>query len=550
MAQHARETKAPAPLATPVWSSMSEVTQILCPVCRKTNLRRARFCQHCGSDVVLNNDAPTDTLRYVITRVIKQGGQGAVYEGIDESGKIYAIKEMLDSKFADDKERAEAIERFNDEAALLQGLSHPRIPHIYSHFTDEARHYLTMDFVHGQDLEDIIEREKRLPEARVLELADQICGVLDYLHGQGLVYRDMKPSNVMIERDGGVKLVDFGIAKLFKPTERGTQIGTPGYAPPEQYQGLATPQSDIYALGATLHHMLTGRDPTEQMPFSFPRADEVPGVTPKPSKRTSDALERALQKVPQDRYATMRELWDALIPARVAPPAQVRVAPATARMPAAAAAQVGSSPALNGGAAAPARPVPPPPPAPVAPVTATPARRAPLPPPAPVAAPTRQTPPPAPVQATAPARQKGRTTPQPRRGFFATLRLMLVILTLLGTLGLGAFVYLERPAWAEPYVAPLLELIPGAAPTAAPPVTARQVSYELELVLVANADGETLRQAFFVAFRERAKNEFGPTTQVLTNGTLGIVGDVVALGEPTNGTQTYRAQVQGYVYTP
>ncbi|HMQ33453.1 MAG TPA: inactive serine/threonine-protein kinase VRK3, partial [Chloroflexaceae bacterium] len=178
MAQYARSAGASRPLAAPVWSAMAEVTQILCPRCHKPNLRRARFCQHCGHDVVLNNDAPSDERRYVITRVIKQGGQGAVYEGLDESGKVYAIKEMLD-RFTDPRERAEAIGRFNDEADVLQTLSHPRIPQVYSHFRDEGRHYLTMDFVRGEDLEEIVEREGPIDEARVLAWADQICDVLD-----------------------------------------------------------------------------------------------------------------------------------------------------------------------------------------------------------------------------------------------------------------------------------------------------------------------------------------------------------------------------------
>ncbi|GIV89666.1 MAG: hypothetical protein KatS3mg055_2184 [Chloroflexus sp.] len=327
----------------------AEVTSILCPICLKPNLRRARFCQHCGHDVVLNNDQPSDHRRYVITRIIKRGGQGAVYEGIDQNGNIYAIKEMLD-RFTDPKERAEAVERFNAEAELLQQLRHPRIPRVYSHFTDEGRHYLTMDFIRGEDLEQIVEREGRIDEQRVLRWADELCDVLGYLHSKGLIYRDMKPSNVMIEPSGDLKLIDFGIAKLFKPTERGTQIGTPGYAPPEQYQGLATPQSDIYALAATLHHLLTGRDPTQEMPFSFP---PVRSLVPTISERTSAALEKALQKVPADRYATMDEFRAALIPrAQLQPqPVQVRVAPsASAKAP------------------VPARPAAPvPPPQPVAP---------------------------------------------------------------------------------------------------------------------------------------------------------------------------------------
>jgi serine/threonine-protein kinase len=526
MAQHARQASA-APLTAPSWSVMAEVTQILCPFCHKSNQRRARFCQHCGGDMVLNNHAPSDELRYVITRVVKQGGQGAVYEGIDESGKIYAIKEMLDSKFADNKERSEAITRFNEEAELLQGLSHPRIPRIYSHFTDEGRHYLTMDFIRGEDLEQVAEREGRVAEARVLEWADQICDVLMYLHGRNLVYRDMKPSNVMIERaTGSVKLVDFGIAKLFKPTERGTQIGTPGYAPPEQYQGLATPQSDIYALGATLHHLLTGRDPTEEMPFSFPPARSLNlGV----SEGVSQALERALQKVPQDRFDTIRDFWEALRPERARQPGQVRVAAATQRIPQAAAAQVSAAPAMAGSAPAPARP------APAAP------RSAPARPAAPPA-------PPAPVR-PAPPRTSGRPA---RRGFFGTVRLIIrwmLTLAVVALVALGGYVYMARPAWAEPYVGPLLELVPTAAPTSAPALSAQLVRYELEVAVPSGADAATIRQAFLDAFAERAVAELGASTLVFQNRPPSYIGSPELIAD-AGGQASYRATMEGSVYRP
>ncbi len=379
--------------------------QILCPQCRKQNLPHARFCQQCGHDMVLNNAAPSDERRYLITRVIKQGGQGALYEGRDQHGMIYAIKEMLDH-FTEARERSEAIARFNDEAELLQRLNHPSIPRVYSHFRDEGRHYLTMDFIYGEDLDELLRREGRFDEARVLFWADQLCAVLDYLHGKGLIYRDMKPSNVMIERKhGDVKLVDFGITKLFKPTERGAQIGTPGYAPPEQYQGLATPQSDLYALGATLHHLLTGRDPTEQLPFSFP---PVRHLVPEISQRTSEALERALQRSPHDRFATMYEFRAALRPAagiRVVAPergegARIEVA-----------AELGQATQRRG----------------------------------------------------PPATRPPRARPGPRAAVSSVVsqlvRLILII-TLLGGMLFVAYVYLERPAWVEPYLAPLLEPAP------------------------------------------------------------------------------------------
>ncbi len=493
---------------------MAEVTQILCPKCHKPNLRRARFCQHCGHDVVLNNHVPSDERRYVITRVIKQGGQGAVYEGIDDSGQIFAIKEMLD-KFTDPKERTEAIDRFNAEAELLQGLNHPRIPRIYSHFTDEGRHYLTMDFIRGKDLEEIVEERGILPETLTLEYADQICDVLIYLHGKGLIYRDMKPSNVMIEdASGAVKLVDFGITKLFKPTERGTQIGTPGYAPPEQYQGLATPASDIYALGATLHHMLTGRDPTEQMPFDFPPAHTINSSV---SKRTSEALQKALQKVPQDRFATMNDFWNALRPERSRKPAQVRVAQPTVTLPQPVAAQVGSTPP---------------------PVAAKP-----TPAPAPAPAPTRPAPPPTPppvVQVTQP-----RSTCM---GNMIAVFTWMLILLVIGAIGMGAYIYVARPAWADGILAPITDTTPTSPPAA---LTPREFETEVTIQVSANATQEQIRSALQSAFLAVARAQYGEGTLINEGVPPSPVGSAVQVGGPDEKNMvTYQARMQGLIYVP
>ncbi|HEX6288011.1 MAG TPA: serine/threonine-protein kinase [Herpetosiphonaceae bacterium] len=246
---------------------------------------------------------------YRITRVIKEGGMGVVYQAVDDDGAVYAIKEMHD-RFTNSQERADGIQRFLDEALLLRKLKgHPGIPHVYRSFIDEGRYYLSMEFIFGEDLEDLLKREKRFPEPQVLTWADQLCDVLEFLHGNGLIYRDMKPSNVMITPEGHVKVVDFGIAKLLQPGHRGTMIGTPGYAPPEQYQGIATAQSDVYALAATLHHLLTGRDPRDEPPFSFPPAYSV---QPSISLATSQALERALQLELDDRFKTIGEFRRAL----------------------------------------------------------------------------------------------------------------------------------------------------------------------------------------------------------------------------------------------
>jgi len=309
---------------------MSAVTHILCPRCRRENLRRARFCQHCGSDVVLNDGG---SQHFFITRVIKEGGQGAVFAAIDAEERVYAVKQMLD-QFTKEDERTAAVERFEAEAALLRGLNHPRIPRVFASYQDEGYHYLVMEFVVGDDLEDIVQQQGRIDEPRALRWAGQVCDVLQYLHQQPtpIIFRDVKPSNIMITPDGDVKLVDFGIAKTFNPTrQQGTQIGTPGYAPPEQYQGLATPQSDLYALAATLHHVLTGRDPTKHPPFSFP---PVRTLVPAISQRTATALQRALMMRKEDRYETITAFRDALLPtgpAMVGSAAQtVLIAPAAA----------------------------------------------------------------------------------------------------------------------------------------------------------------------------------------------------------------------------
>lgn len=296
--------------------------QILCPSCRQPDYPGTVFCANCGHDMVLNDNGP----RYYITRVIKAGGQGAVYEAVGEDGTVYAIKEMLEN-FADAKERSAGVARFEAEANLLQRLKHPRIPRVYTHFADEGRYYLAMDFVRGQDLADLVDSRGPIPEPEVLVWAEQIGEVLTYLHDQGLIYRDMKPSNVMLEPDGRIKVVDFGIAKVLQPSRQGTQVGTPGYAPPEQYQGLAGTESDVFALAATLHHLLTARDPTQHPPFSFPPAQKlVPAI----STRVSDALQKALQMNIEDRFPSVAAFLAALRPAPAAVSAAVaKAAPAT-----------------------------------------------------------------------------------------------------------------------------------------------------------------------------------------------------------------------------
>ena len=147
---------------------------------------------------------------------------------------------------------------------MLAQLANEHIPRIFDRFSEANRHYLVMEYIDGDTLEDELRSNSgKLPPARVIEIARQILTTLEYLHNlePPVIYRDLKPSNVMVTRDGMAKLIDFGIARHFAPLSNATMIGTQGYAPPEQYRGRVETRSDLYALGATMHHALSGRDP-------------------------------------------------------------------------------------------------------------------------------------------------------------------------------------------------------------------------------------------------------------------------------------------------
>src|SRR5262249_9381437 len=174
------------------------------------------------------------------------------------------------------QERAEATEAFTREAVLLASLHHPSLPNIHDHFTADGRWYMVMDLIPGDTLEAYLHHAGRpgLPVGEVLRIAGQLCAVLDYLHQQQppVIFRDLKPSNVMVTPTGAIYLIDFGIARFFKPGQAHDTVafGTQGYAAPEQSgHAQTTAQSDLFSLGVLLHHLLTGRDPS-RIPFVFP----------------------------------------------------------------------------------------------------------------------------------------------------------------------------------------------------------------------------------------------------------------------------------------
>jgi serine/threonine protein kinase len=252
--------------------------------------------------------------RYKISRLLGGGGMGMVYLATDQrlANRPCAIKEMVDH-FIDQAQRIEANEYFAREADTLAQLKHQAIPAITDRFELANRHYLVMEYVEGRNLEEeLAVRGEPLPEGLVIDIARQLCDVLVYLHGltPPIIYRDMKPSNVMLNSNGRVVLVDFGIARLFKAARKGTMIGTLGFAPPEQYQGLVDPRSDIYSLGATLHYVLTGRDPEKFPPFSFPPVRDLrPGV----SSNLAGAIDAALAYEMDGRPARIQEFRDMML---------------------------------------------------------------------------------------------------------------------------------------------------------------------------------------------------------------------------------------------
>jgi hypothetical protein len=223
---------------------------------------------------------------------------------------------MSDAAITNPLEKRQAVEAFHQEAVMLATLDHPNLPKVTDHFSERGKQYLVMDFIDGETLEEWVEREdgKPLPVGEVLKWAAQLCDVLEYLHSREppVVFRDLKPGNVMVTPEGTVKLIDFGIARLFKVGKAADTafFGTAGYAPGEQYgKGQTDARSDVYALGATLYHLLTGDDPTDH-PFMFQNAHELNGRVP---EYVADALAKALAHDPVDRWQSVAEMRQALV---------------------------------------------------------------------------------------------------------------------------------------------------------------------------------------------------------------------------------------------
>jgi len=226
--------------------------------------------------------------RYFIMSKVGAGGFGSVYKARDiQSGdRLVAIKEVS-LLGLHPQAMIEATAAFQREVSVLAQLDHPHLPRVYEHFQTPGHWYLVMDFIAGETLEEYQSKAPtgRLLLSEVLEMGIQLCLVLHYLHSQQppIVFRDLKPANIMRTPTGQLYLIDFGIARYFKPGQAKDTValGSHGYAAPEQYgKAQTTPRADIYSLGAVLHQLLTARDPSEA-PFRFlplrPKSHSDPG---------------------------------------------------------------------------------------------------------------------------------------------------------------------------------------------------------------------------------------------------------------------------------
>ncbi len=285
-----------------------------------------------GPNVILQS-------RYRIQRSLGSGGMGDVYLAEDTrlTGRFCAIKGMSPAALPP-ADRNWAITAFRQEAQMLATLRHRGLTQVADFFAEGGNWYLVMEYVEGLTLEDRLQQApgNRLPVQEALSIIYQLCDVLNYLHRQNppVVFRDLKPSNVMLTPQGEVKLIDFGIARFFKPgkAQDTVNLGTPGYAAPEQHGhgGQTDARSDVYSLGVLLHQVLTGHDPTATI-FSLPSARSLNPAIPAAGEAV---IVRATQMNPAFRFQSVQEFRQALFLATPTPTTQMpAVLPYTATTP-------------------------------------------------------------------------------------------------------------------------------------------------------------------------------------------------------------------------
>lgn len=244
--------------------------------------------------------------KYEVLREIGRGGMSVVYLAMDTHlNKQWAVKEIR--KKGSGKNDEIVVNSLLAEANMMKRLDHPSLPRIVDIIDNGVTIYVVMDYIEGESLDKILLEYGAQPEEKVINWAMQIADALAYLHSQKppIIYRDMKPANVMLKPEGNIKIIDFGIAREYKEQNLAdtTVLGTKGYAPPEQYSGQTDPRSDIFALGMTMHHLLTGVDPRNGEPYA-----PVRQWNPELSEGIEIIIDRCVQPASENRYQSCADL--------------------------------------------------------------------------------------------------------------------------------------------------------------------------------------------------------------------------------------------------
>jgi serine/threonine protein kinase/Tfp pilus assembly protein PilF len=309
-----------------------------CPKCQTDNPETQKFCGECATPLTASGDAqssftktletPVEALtrgtvfadRYEIIEELGKGGMGAVYRVDDIKAKEEVALKLIKPEIAADKK---TIERFRNELTTARMIAHRNVCKMFDLGEEKGTHYITMEYVPGEDLKSFIRRSKRLSIPSTVSIAKQICEGLSEAHNLGIVHRDLKPSNIMIDKDGNARIMDFGIARSLIAkglTGEGVMIGTPEYMSPEQAEAKAVDhRSDIYSLGVVLYEMVTGRLPFDgDTPLSM--ALKHTSETPKDPKEfnpqipddLSKLILKCLEKDKDIRYPSTRQVWSEL----------------------------------------------------------------------------------------------------------------------------------------------------------------------------------------------------------------------------------------------
>jgi outer membrane protein assembly factor BamB/tRNA A-37 threonylcarbamoyl transferase component Bud32 len=257
--------------------------------------------------------------RYLIQETISVSAKSTIYQARDlhfpNVVKLVAVKEMVNPA-PDSQDRETKVKNFERQVNLLATLSHPSIPRVFDYFTHERQSYLVLEYIQGETLEKILNNSPGFfPQEQVVQWAIGLCEVLQYLHShqpEPVILGDLNPTNIMLDQHSNLMLVDFGIANVFLDDQDESQTAMPGYSPPERFQGEVTAQVDVYSLGATMHHLLSGQDPRQQPPFSFTERP-IREVNPSISPQLEAIITTAVQHQPSDRYQSADELKSALL---------------------------------------------------------------------------------------------------------------------------------------------------------------------------------------------------------------------------------------------